>query len=378
MRISRPDQQRAGRGGERTSKSAAYNLADSDDGLTLSRQTLNRLDKNQLSRLRTGDRRASRDDRRATPNPMHLSLVASGKGSRLERRPVAERDPAAGVLRGEQPQKVGGRMGERYYEVESGLLYGVARAGESKRRVAAGVSSGKAGMGFRRSARVTLARPSVVQARAAVPAPRRGRPQDTVDSAQEIARRVRSLVHASTAGGPLGPGVGGELGGVARGSGGPQGEQSLSQASGDGSGPRRYPGQDPGVVLYFRDLERKIGPYWQDAFPKWAIAKGRGGLAILRLTLDVRGRLVGVSVQRASGDPGVRPQSSASRSRSFAIWPLASGAAARAVGCQHELRRYQSSRREGISVILPKSPDDLDLFHEALHSAAPSRSSSAG
>ncbi len=57
----------------------------------------------------------------------------------------------------------------------------------------------------------------------------------------------------------------------------------------------------PGIIGYFRGIERKVEPYWRDAFPNWAIAEGRGGLAVVLMSIRHDGTLIGASVVRASG-----------------------------------------------------------------------------
>ena len=46
---------------------------------------------------------------------------------------------------------------------------------------------------------------------------------------------------------------------------------------------------------------RRVDPYWKDAFPTWAIAEGRGGIAIIGMTLERGGRVSGLKVVRSSG-----------------------------------------------------------------------------
>ena len=65
------------------------------------------------------------------------------------------------------------------------------------------------------------ARPDVKSlAAVSVPATRNGRPRDDIESDQEVARTLRSIVHASTAPGVEGEGSGGVTGGGEPGSGG--------------------------------------------------------------------------------------------------------------------------------------------------------------
>ena len=102
------------------------------------------------------------------------------------------------------------------------------------------------------AARVLFARPLVPAARAAVPTETRGRPNDTLDSTQEVADRVSSLLHASSAGGEVGPGVGGDRGGGVPGAFGSSGLGSRSSPSGAAFG--KDFADDPGFSGYSRAL----------------------------------------------------------------------------------------------------------------------------
>ncbi|MCA9631748.1 MAG: TonB C-terminal domain-containing protein [Myxococcales bacterium] len=288
--------ERAGKAGSAES-APAVNLSDSDDGVSLDRDPINRLERSQVQRLETSKQRRSEDDRRATPNPMQLSFVVTGKGGRLERRPPSPYDPARGDLRGAISSVAGGALGVDLDPYGNLSQQGGEVEGSDEARTALGVGDGSERKDYRMSARVALARPAVPRARAAVPARVPGRPQDTQDSQQEVASAVRSLIQASTAGGPLGHGPGGQAGPGRPGSGGNSGPGSRSRAAGGGGA---YRGGVPvGLTPYFRNLERKID--WRDAFPDWAIADGRNGLAIIRFSLGPAGEVSGVRVERPSG-----------------------------------------------------------------------------
>lgn len=304
-RTARPDIPEPGLGGSTEASEAALNLSDSVDGLSLDRDPLSRLDRSQLQRLRTGDERRSWDDRRATPNPMELTFLASGDRGLMLRRPPAERDPSRGSAHGGRLASAGGRTGGPETEADTGGREpeaGAAEPGAARAVRSLGVPSGGEGRDHRRSARVTLARPMVTPGRAAVPAPTRGRPNDTVDSTQDVAKTVASLIHASTAGGRRGSGVGGERGPGVPASGGLAGSSgSRSAAAGSGPGALQDIGLDAGVLGYFRAVERKVD--WNDAFPSWAIAEGRGGLAVVTLVIRQDGTLLSATLTRASGVP---------------------------------------------------------------------------
>jgi TonB family protein len=149
---------------------------------------------------------------------------------------------------------------------------------------------------------VMLARPWVPAARAAVPAPESGRPHDSIDSSQQVASAIASLIHASTAGGSLAAhGPGGEYGPGPAASGGISGPGSRAISSGDSPGPARAVGHDPGLVGYFRGIVRRVDPFWKNAFPNWAIAEGRGGMAIVGMTLQRDGSILSLKLVRGSG-----------------------------------------------------------------------------
>lgn len=302
-RTPRPDIDDPGRGGTREASERALNLADSVDGLSLDRDPLNRLDRSQVQRLRTGELRESLDDRRATPNPMELSFVASGNGRLALRRPPADTNPSRGAANGGVAASEGALLGGPETEDGSGpepTPGGAANGGE--RDVAAlGAHAGAPGRDYRRSAAVSLARPMVPAARAAVPSLDKGRPNDDTDSSQDVANAVASLIHASTAGGRLGTGPGGDTGAGKPASGGLNGSGSRSAPSGTGPGALLDVGADSGVLGYFRGVERKVEPHWRRAFPDWAIADGRSGLVTVLMVIKKDGSLASVQVTRASG-----------------------------------------------------------------------------
>lgn len=303
-RTARPDTGRRGRGG-RERVQAALNLADQDDGLTLNRDPLNRLDRSQIQRLATSRSRRTRDDRRATPHPMQLTFLASGDGALPVRRTPARSDPALGSAQGStHPSKLGATSGGPAAARGAGSEPppGARSRGKAHAVAALGAAAVVPGSVFRRSANVMLARPWVRRSRAAVPARLRGRPSDNVDSDQAVASAVESLVQASTAGSRrTGSGPGGETGGGPTGSGGEHGPGSHSTAAGSGPGPLRDVGRSAGALGYFDSMQAKLEPYWRHAFPIWAIAEGRGGVAIVAVTLSPAGKVLGVSLVRPSG-----------------------------------------------------------------------------
>lgn len=298
----RPDLRVGGRGGERTSAEQATNLASSIDPIALERDPETARDRSQVSRLRTAWDRESRDDRRATPEPMELTFLATGPGRVRARRNYSPTDPARGVVSGDVAAVVGSKAGAEGASPSgegTGASEGGAVAGQSQQRYGKGAPDGRDEQEFHASARVLFARPLVPAARAAVPTETRGRPNDTLDSSQEVAAKVSSLLHASSAGGEVGPGVGGDRGGGAPGANGASGMGSRSSPSGAGYG--RDFADDPGFSGYSRALRSQLGRVLEKAFPDWAIEQGRGGHVIFEMTLQSDGRPSAVRIVRPSG-----------------------------------------------------------------------------
>jgi TonB family protein len=305
--FARPDMDRAGRGGSLRADSAALNLADRNDGLTLSREITSRVDRDQIQRLETAKDRASEDDRRATTHPMDLVFMASGSGQLAERRPVARANPSRGALRAPPAGVFGGEIGAAPMdpgEFEPERHRGGDQAGAMRASPGAGVEHGAPGRDHRASAAVATGRPLVVEALPSIPSNQSGRARDTVDSEQEVAATVQSIVHASTAGGMLGGGPGGENGPGPSGSGGIAGSGSHAAPLGGGDGPfAALSDADPRISAYRRSVCGKIYPLWENAFPKSAALEGKQGRAIVSLVIYSDGHVDDVRVARASGVP---------------------------------------------------------------------------
>jgi TonB family protein len=298
----RPDLEKAGRGGERTSAEQAMNLASSIDPIALERDLATQRDRSQVSRLRTAWERKSRDDRRATPTPMELTFLSTGPGHVRARRAFSPTDPARGILSGAEAATLGSRAGGHGASatgVEPDAASGGPVAGSDANRFGQGAPDGTTKQEFHAAARVLFARPLVPSARAAVPSEARGRPNDIQDSSQEVAARVSSLVHASAAGGEQGPRLGGQVGGGAPGAFGPQGIGSRSSPSGAGFG--KDFADDPGFSGYDRLLQQKLKRVLAKTFPDWAIEQGRGGHVIFEMTLRADGSPARVKLVRPSG-----------------------------------------------------------------------------
>ncbi|HTA93749.1 MAG TPA: TonB family protein [Polyangiaceae bacterium] len=295
-----PDTERAGRGGSRTATEAATNLASSIDPITLETETLTHLDRSQVSRLHTAAERRSWDDHRATPNPMELTFLATGPGVVRERRTVEA--STRGSVAGSEAASLGGVVGGAPSEpggAGADPSAGTAIAGRSVAQVDQGALRAAPSQAHSSGAEVLLARPWVMRARPALPTETRERPNDVEDSSEAVASRVAALIHASTAGGPHGPGVGGEPVGGRPGRAGDDGMGSRATASGFGPGPDML--NDPGIQKYAANLKQRVDDQLRRAFPDWAIEAGRSGHVIFELAVLADGRLESVHLVRPSG-----------------------------------------------------------------------------
>lgn len=293
--LARPDSGKPGRGGIRPGERAS-NLSSSIDPLTLERDPLNHFGKSEVQRLRVGRVRRSKDDRRATPNPMQLEFVASGRGHQNLRRPVAATAPSRGGALGGVPLRAGTVLGGG--EGDRPMLAQGSQDLGGDPRPAQGTDT-PPGNDHRASAAIVNARPAVVQGRASVPASERGQASDTVDSRQRVAARVAGLLQASTLGGEAATGVGGDVGPSAPAVGGLTGGGSRSTPAGSGRGADLA--ADPGLQGFYRHVLSELDRVLEDAFPYWAIVEGRGGLVVFDLTLLEDGRVAHVAVVRPSG-----------------------------------------------------------------------------
>lgn len=299
----RPDAGDPGRGGSREG-ARATNLSSSVDPLTLEREVPNHLEQSEVQRLRVAAERRSRDDRRATPGPMQLDFVASGLGNHRLRRPVARLDPSRGAALGGPSVRSGTAPGSRSYRFDSGhtaIQSPGSKIPGGEPKPAQGADT-LIGSDHRPSAPIVHARPALVRDRAAVPAEERDRPRDTVDSRQRVAARVPSLMQSSTLGGEAPDGSGGQaipsaafpaVGATTAGTG------ARSVPVGNGLGTDLSPAPD--LQTYYSALLARLDRAVKDAFPRWAIAEGRGGLVVFDLTLREDGSVASVALVRPSG-----------------------------------------------------------------------------
>jgi TonB family protein len=290
--VARLDTGAAGRGGTATVREPALNLADDDERMRLSPDPIDRLDRDQLQRLRAARVRASWEDRRSTTHPAELTLVITGTGTVVERREKSPLDPSRGALESPPSNVRGAALGSAA-EGSEGDRAGGENVGSREASPGQGILDGRPGRDHRVSAPTASARPAVVFGPVAVPAVERARPLDDVDGQQEVATTVRSLVHASSAGGIAGDGTGGSEGGGEAGSGGAPGIGSRATPLGAGAGDVfDYWTSDPRLVPYFRRIHAKIDPLWADAFPRSALLDLKQGTVILDFTVYADGRAV--------------------------------------------------------------------------------------
>src|SRR6478609_3632050 len=242
------DTDRAGRGGSKTAPEAATNLDSHIDPISLETDAPTHLDRSQVQRLRTANARRSWDDHRATPTPMQLTFLATGKGRLAERRAAGANAP--GSIAGKVAASLGGVAGSNLDEpgVHSDPASGAAAPGARQPEAQAGAPIHAANAAPSRGAQILTARPWVMRARPALPTEVRARPSDVDDSSQAVAARVAALIHASTIGAPPGPGVGGEPVGGRPGRAGSEGMGSRATPSGFGPGPDAL--NDPGIQGY--------------------------------------------------------------------------------------------------------------------------------
>jgi TonB family protein len=286
--VPRIDTGAVGVGGDLTVDRPAIHLSDRDERMRLAPELLSRLDRDQAQRIHSSTARASWEDRRATTHPAELTFVVSGEEERAERRPTTTLDPSRGALLSRAPAVKGGAVGtpDPIGEDAARSALGGLRAGTLDAAPGRGVREGRVGEDHRSSAAVAHVRPDVAQGPVAVPAAERNRVEDDVDSEQEVATVLRSLVHASTAGGVLGQGRGGSGRGGDPGAGGDEGSGSHPRLLGDGSSDWfDINTNDPRLVSYFRRVHARIEPLWADAFPKSAMMDLKQGTVILEFTI---------------------------------------------------------------------------------------------
>jgi hypothetical protein len=286
------DDSKHGRSGAPTTTDRPTNLSDRDERVHLTPDLMNRLDLDQQQRIKSAQDRATREDRRASKEPMELSFLASGNGERAERRKPSDSDPSRGARMSASASAQGSAPGADRAEGEATRQgpVGSEREGSLASAPGLGVHDAPAGSLHRAGAHVMRARPDVVLAAVSVPATRRGRPRDDIESDQEVATTLRSIVHASTAAGAPGEGTGGVAGGGDPGAGGSVGSGSTGRPVGPGDNEWwDLDTNDPRLVPYFRRIHQKLDPLWAHAFPLRAALDLRQGTVIFAVTIAPSG-----------------------------------------------------------------------------------------
>jgi TonB family protein len=226
---------------------------------------------------------------------MELTFLASGKGSLAERRPNAPTVPSRGSLHADAPGVLGGHVGADSNDdaTEVGSSAGAGRAGSLLGSPGEGVRNARAGDDHRASAAILHARPSVAEAKPTLPGVGNGRPNDTIDSDQEVSNAIRGIVQASVAGGHGGDGRGGQpAANTDPGAGGGSAQRgSVARAMGNGDGDLvDWNTSDPTLIPYLRHIHAKVDPLWANAFPKSAMMELKQGTVILDVTIASDGR----------------------------------------------------------------------------------------
>jgi TonB family protein len=290
--VPRLDTGKLGHGGDATVDKPAVHMSDVDEHMRLSPDLLSRLDRDQVHRIESARERASREDRRSTTHPAELTFLASGEGTRAERRQPTDADPSRGVMVASPASVLGGSLGTPDPLGDDGQRadVGGSQLGTTESSPGIGVHDGHPGADHRAKAAVMTARPDVTLGPIAVQALRKNRPNDDVDTDQEVATTVRSLVHASTAGGLAGDGRGGTGGGGEPGAGGSAqgGSHPLPLGNGEGDW-LDLNSTDPRLIPYFRGIHAKVDPLWANAFPKSAMLELRQGTVILEFSIAADG-----------------------------------------------------------------------------------------
>jgi TonB family protein len=310
------DTRQRGERGDGRGPEAVILLLPHDDLITLQDSPLNSNDGAQSQRIRTASTRATREDRRATPNPNDQPWLASGEGIHPERRPVSAEDAREGARVAPEATTVGAPSDVRSARAGSIAAAGSEPAhegndgaspsqhagerGERARHAGAaeaspgtGISHGR-GDRASRSARVAHGRPPVDQGPAATNAAERdSRVRDNRDAELLAAQMVESWVESSQRSGPhRGEGRGGVGGGGAPGSGGGEGAGGLARPHGTGNG--RHASLDTSDRRYHRwylQLKRRVQQ--RLTFPRERMLAMDQGVTIYRLDVSADGRLAG-------------------------------------------------------------------------------------
>jgi TonB family protein len=313
------DAEHAGGGGDATGSQDFILLVSRPDTITLQDTVMNAVGTSQFQRIDTSRERATRDRRRATPNPADTAFLASGHGVHRERRPVAASDARAGALVAPTASTEGSEAAERAgARVSSDAIgdRGVVATGEGDPRGdrnprAEGGPYSSPGVGILRgtgerasqAANVAHGRPVVDEGPAATDA-------ETVDpairdrtNAEQLASRlVQSLVDSSErTARERGDGAGGVGGPGAPGSGSARAEGGRAAAYGPGSGEySALDTSDSRYLRWYRSVRRSV--YDHLTFPRERMLAMDQGWSVHRVRVHRSGAIAGpVQLQHSSG-----------------------------------------------------------------------------
>jgi TonB family protein len=262
--------------GRRDEQDLRVQLYDADDGF-------------RLQRIRTGDRRVSREDVRATPNPGFLPDLASRRGEGEDRR-------APGA------KSLGAPDGARAAARREGLSPESAPGDDRAARQAASPERGGARIGKDGEEATGFARPLIAAGPAATDAGRRSiEVADRTDSSMRSSELHPGRIEL-THPGPLGPGDSG------------RGAGALPAWASHGRGEEAVPAGDPhaprGDELrlaeyhrrynqYLSDVKRKVHPLWE--MPREMVLKLEQGDVLVGYTIRRDGTVKDVKVLKTSG-----------------------------------------------------------------------------
>jgi len=310
------DTRERGERGDRAGAESVILLLPHDDRVTLQDSPRNSNDGFQTQRIRTANSRATREDRRATPNPHDQPWLASGHGVHPERRPVAAEDARHGARVAPSATTEGAPADVRAVAAGSAARAGSApdRAGAGGAAVeshvgargaqarSAGAAAESPGRGIdrgrgdhaRAAARVAHGRPSVDEGPAATNAAHRdARVRDDEDAELLAAQMVESWVESSRRSAPeRGAGRGGVGGGGDPGVGGGRGTGGRASAHGPGAGAHAsLDTSDSRYHRWYLALKRRVED--RLTFPRARLLAMDQGRTVYRFDVSADGRLAG-------------------------------------------------------------------------------------
>ncbi len=299
-----------GAGGERFGAMEVSLLLERDERVLLQDTPMNAAGVSQAQRIQTARDRATRENRRATPNPADAVFLASGAGAHPERRRVAVVDPRVGAPRAPEATVTGGapvpegqagavaepRNDAPGEEADGAVAAGATsavRQGREESSPGRGIANGR-GQRESDAARVAHDRPAIDPGPAATPsATTTGPIRDDTNSELLAARLVQSLVESTPRRGQeAGAGAGGLDAPGAPGSGGGAGQGGRASVHGPGDGRRgALDTSDARYQRWYLAQRRKVAN--RLTFPHARAVALDQGLAVYRVRVRRNGALVG-------------------------------------------------------------------------------------